>query len=347
MLLKPYKHTSFVLNLYDCGWFSFKEQGYGQVKIGKRRVYNWYFLCKNGNGRVIEIGTVITIANNKGGVAKTTTVCELGYSMCMAGEKVLVIDVDGQGNATRNFGLFRSDYKINMYNLLEDQIRMMLGSGTQYCVKDAVTKTRYGVDLIPCDAKISAIPTWLQDNGSMFKTGSEIEHYWRNDFPVFLSNIIREVKDDYTRIIIDTPPALEYCTTAALIASDYVIIPVELGDLELIGLDRLFSRIKQLKNEYGNPAILGIVVNRYEGGRTGARTIVGRDLETELREDKTYGNLVFGAVIYKSASVREAGIKGMLVSAYQKKKARSVFENFHNLMEEVEMRLQAAAAKHD
>jgi chromosome partitioning protein len=292
--------------------------------------------------------SIITVANKKGGVSKTLTACNVACLMAQPpfSEKVLIVDMDSQGDTTRSFGITPEDYKVCIYHLFMDQIRLTLKEKPNYKVTDAIIKTEYNVDLLPCDERISEVSTWLQDHADKFKRGLDIKNYWKTKFPYFLVNIFKALEGKYTRIIIDTPPAFEYNTKAALLASDYVIIPTELGDLELTGLENLYKKIYDLKAEYKNHiSILGIVINRYEGSAKGARTVVERALEASLREHPMLGKYVFNTVIFRNTSVREAAVLGKLAVTYKKRKAKSVRQNFEDLVEEVEARLLAAATK--
>ncbi|HUW66012.1 MAG TPA: ParA family protein [Spirochaetia bacterium] len=292
---------------------------------------------------------VIAVANNKGGVSKTTTACNVAYCMAQRGEKVLLIDMDSQGNATRTYGVSPEQYSVGMYHLLLDQIRMMLLDKPKYSIRKAVLKTSYGLDLIPCDSRVSEISTWLQDHAAVFN-GADLQRYWQKEFPFFLLKILDEVRGKYTRIIIDTPPAFEYNTKASLIASDHIIIPVELGDLELTGLESLFKKIVGFKKDYDRDvSVLGIIVNRYDWGKKGGRTVVERALEEQLREHPVFGKYVCQNIIYRNTSIREAAVLGKLAATYEKKNARSARENFDEFVEEIEIRLarEEAAASGD
>lgn len=280
----------------------------------------------------------ISIANNKGGVSKTTTAINMAAILAERGERVLLIDMDSQGSATRGYSIFPDQYEICIAHLLLDQIMIMLGKKPSYKIKNAIMKTPYGVDVIPCDSRVSAVATWLQDNGHIFRSGKDIKHHWKNHFPWFLNYILKDLQSSYDRVIIDTPPAFEYNTTISLLASDYVIVPVELGDYEINALESLKMRIDALKEECkSSVSILGVVVNRYEGGIRGARTVVEKALEEQLREHPVFTGQVFENVIYKSAVVREAAVLGVLAVSHKKKKGRSVKENFLNFVEEVEL----------
>lgn len=287
----------------------------------------------------------ISVANNKGGVSKTTTAINMAAIMAERGERVLLIDMDSQGSATNSYSIFPNQYEICIAHLLLDQIMIMLKNKPTYQVKDAIIKTQYGVDVIPCDGRVSEIATWLQDNGEHF-TGKDIMLYWKNHFPWFLKNIISVLESSYDRVIIDTPPTFAYDLKASLLASDYIIVPVELGRHEIRALESLNIRIDHLKNEYkSNASLLGVVVNRYEGGLKGARTVVEKSLEKQLRNHRVFSGLVFENVIYKSTVIKEAAALGMLSISHTKKRVRSVKENFLDFVEEVELWLAKRGMK--
>lgn len=279
----------------------------------------------------------IAISNNKGGVSKTTTSAHLACVLAERGNKVILVDTDGQGNASRAYSIFPNDYKCGLYHLMINQIGVMLNQKPSIKTKDGIIKADYGVDVIPCDSRISEIPTWLQDNGHLFKKGAEIKNYWEKYFPFFMTNILSEVSDQYDFCIIDTPPAFEFITKSALIASDYVIVPVELGDFELTGLESLVDKILSLKNKFDLAlSILGIVINRHEGSRTNLE----KGLEASLREHESLGKYVFNNVINKRNAIREAFALGKLgINHYSRnrKGQMSVADNYRNFAEEVEL----------
>lgn len=294
-----------------------------------------------GGGALITI----SIASNKGGVGKSSTACFLAYMLKERGKKVLLIDMDSQGNATRTYGITPKQYNTCIYHLFLDQIRKSIGNKPLYKIRDTIIKTEFGVDLLPSDNRLSEIPTWLQANGSKFKTGAEIEKLWKNNFPWFLTNILQDVDNKYDRVIIDTPPAFEYNTKTALLASNYVIIPVELGDLEVAGAENMYIRINNFKNSHkaGRLIVLGVLKNRFEN-----RANVEKGLDDELNNHPLFGNIVFNTVIYRNTAVKEAAVLGKLAVLHKKKGARSVKEDYYNFAEEVELRLEKhrrAAAK--
>ncbi len=280
---------------------------------------------------------IIAITSNKGGIGKTSTACSLAYMLKERGKSVLLVDMDAQGNATRTYGVTPGKYNTCIYHLFLDQIRKILGEKPRYKIANTIIKTKYGVDLLPSDSRLSKISTWLQENGGMFKSGTEIENLWKNEFPNFLKNILEKIKPQYDRIIIDTPPAFEYNTKNALMVSDYVIIPVEQGDLEVAGAENIYLEINSFKNPFNakNPSVLGVLINRYT-----KRANVEKALAAEVRNHPLFGNVVFKTVIHKNTVVKEAAVLGKLAVLHKKRGARSVKDNFYDLAEEVELRIE-------
>lgn len=286
---------------------------------------------------------VITVTNNKGGVSKTTLAVNLAYCYAQKGQRVLLVDVDAQRNATKNFNI--ADVKqgeISLYNLFLNEIKKMLKQKTPLEFKKAIVRTEYGVDVLRGDQRLSSIPTWMLDNISQFKSITETQRHWEYEFPFFLQNILRGIKEKYDKIIIDTPPAFEYHTKGALLASDYYLTPIELGEYEFDGLENLFALIRDFKQKFKkNIEMLGIVITRYEGGSKGARFTVERDLEEQLKEHPLLGDYVFKTFLYRCTAVREAATEKVPAAhrdRYRKPQPkRSVWETYNNLIEEVDL----------
>lgn len=288
---------------------------------------------------------ILCVTNNKGGVSKTTDAVNLSYVFAQKGRRVLLVDVDGQRNATKNFGIKDKEKGITLYHLFIDEIRAMnpkkLGK-PEYNVKNAIYKTDFGVDVLRGDYRLYNIPTWLLSNLDKFESIKELKRYWDYDYPYLLKNILNKVKSNYDLIIIDTPPAFEYHVTAALLASDFYIIPVELGEYEFEGLESLYGLIKLHKNHFkNNIELLGIVLSRYEGKDHQARSAYERKMENDLRTHPLLGQMVFNTIIYKRASYKYAALDKEPAAhrdRYRKiKKSISIWENFNELAEEVDM----------
>lgn len=167
---------------------------------------------------------VITIANQKGGVGKTTTAVNLAASLAVADKRVLLIDIDPQANATTGMGFGRSDYEFNIYHVLTGRKKL-----SQIVLKTEIPT----LFLAPSNIGLVGIEQEFNDQSKDYKT--------------ILKNKIAEVLDEYDFIIIDSPPALSTITINALSASDSVIIPIQCEFYALEGLALILNTIKLVK----------------------------------------------------------------------------------------------------
>jgi chromosome partitioning protein len=233
------------------------------------------------------VGQVIACANQKGGVGKTTTVVNLASYFASAGDRVLVIDFDPQGNATSGFGIDRAALDRSIYDAVIDDARLtdLLVSGPTE-----------GLSIVP---------------SSIALAGAEIELAPLEQRERRLARLIRDVTADYDYILIDSPPSLGLLTVNALTAADSVLIPIQCEYYALEGLTQLIATIN-LVRDHLNPAleIKGVVLTMYD-----ARTNLSADVAAEVR--RHLGATVYQAIIPRSVRLSEAPSHGLPISLYR------------------------------
>jgi chromosome partitioning protein len=233
------------------------------------------------------VGQVIACANQKGGVGKTTTVVNLASYFATAGDRVLVIDFDPQGNATSGLGIDRAVLDRSIYDAVIDDVRL----------KDLFVSG-------PIDG-LSIVPS------SIALAGAEIELAPLEQRERRLSRLVRDVAADYDYILVDSPPSLGLLTVNALTAADSVLIPIQCEYYALEGLTQLIATIN-LVRDHLNPAleIKGVVLTMYD-----ARTNLSADVAAEVR--RHLGDTVYQTIIPRSVRLSEAPSHGLPISLYR------------------------------
>ena len=252
---------------------------------------------------------VITIANRKGGVGKTTTTLNLACSLRELGKKILVIDLDPQANLTRCFDVGNSENIKTVGHLLITEME----EEESYLVED-YTKSYDEIDIIPSSVYLSAVETQMR-----IETGSER----------ILSEIVNQAKEHYDYILIDTSPSLNILTINALCASDSVLITADTQLFAIVGISELLKTIQKIKKRVNaSLTIKGILLTMCDN-RTNLSKLLTQQVE-EMYQGKI---AVFQTKIPKTVKVGEAIYSGQSIKKYAK--GSSVDIAYDNLAKEI------------
>ena len=251
---------------------------------------------------------VITIANRKGGVGKTTTTLNLAYSLKELGKKVLVIDLDPQANLTRCFDVENTENIKNIGHLLITEMEE-----ESYLVED-YTKSYDEIDIIPSSIYLSAVETQMR-----VETGSER----------ILFEIVNQIKEYYEYVLIDTSPSLNILTINALCASDSVLITADTQLFAIVGISELLKTIQKIKKRVNaSLTIKGILLTMCDN-RTNLSKLLTQQVE-EMYQGKVE---VFQTKIPKTVKVGESIYSGQSIKKYAK--GSSVDIAYDNLAKEI------------
>ncbi len=232
------------------------------------------------------MGRIIAVANQKGGVGKTTTTINLSASLAEQGKRVLLVDLDPQGNATSGVGVDKRELENTIYELLLDEIS----------IDECLLETDFlNLSVLPSNINLS---------------GVEIDLLDMDDREYCLKNTLDEVRDEYDFIMIDCPPSLNMLTVNAMTAADTVLVPIQCEYYALEGLSQLIHTINLVKRKL-NPdlALEGVVFTMYDA-RTKLSMQVVENVKRTLKEN------IYNTIIPRSIKLAEAPSYGMPITAY-------------------------------
>ena len=249
------------------------------------------------------MGRVIAVANQKGGVGKTTTAINLSACLAEKGQKVLAIDMDPQGNMTSGLGIDKDEVEKNIYDLMIGQAGV-----DEVLQKEAIEN----LDVIPTSIDLSA---------------AEIELIGVDDKEFIIRNAVQPIKDDYDYIIIDCPPSLSMLTINAMTTADSVLVPIQCEYYALEGLSQLMHTIELVQDRL-NPKLEmeGVVFTMYDA-RTNLSLQVVENVKDNLQQN------IYKTIIPRNIRLAEAPSYGLPINKYDPKSTGA--ESYMRLADEV------------
>lgn len=231
---------------------------------------------------------VLSITNQKGGVGKTTTAINMSASLSRMGQKILLVDLDPQGNASAGSGVDRDSQKATVYEVLMHEAP----------VQDAIVASGSGYDVVASNRELS---------GALIELVGEEHREFR------MREALQSIREDYDFILIDCPPSLDLLTVNALVASDAVVIPMQCEYFALEGLTELVNTVRKIRLAF-NPElnIEGLLRTMFD-----RRNSLAREVSSQL--EKHFGDKVYHTVIPRNIRLAEAPSYGKPVLEYDKR----------------------------
>ena len=235
------------------------------------------------------MGKIISFSNKKGGVGKTTTAINMAAYCADLGKKVLLVDIDSQGNATTGLGFSKSALKKSVYNVL-------------------IEDDNASSNILPTQVKLLDI---LPANVDL--TGAEVDLIYKKNREHILKTALDKIRGDYDYIFIDCPPSLGLLTINAWVASDSVIIPLQSEYYALEGVSQLMNTIAMVRQHLNpNLQIEGVVITMYDG-----RALIAKQITAEIK--KFFKNKLYEIIIPRNVRLAEAPSHGVPIMIHDPK----------------------------
>lgn len=235
------------------------------------------------------MGKIVAFTNKKGGVGKTTTAVNIAAYCAELGKRVLLVDIDSQGNATTGLGFSKSALKKSVYNVLvEDEM----------AAQNILPTKVNNLDILPANVDL---------------TGAEVDLVYKRNREHLLCEALSKVRADYDYIFIDCPPSLGLLTINAWVAADSVIIPMQAEYYALEGVSQLMNTIAMVKQHLNpNLQIEGVVITMYDG-----RALISKQITAEIK--KFFKNKLYEIIIPRNVRLAEAPSHGVPVFIHDPK----------------------------